>query len=120
MLPSDVIQDMINHVEGTFEDGLSDFTNHVLCTPDEVLSHAHRYRFDETREQRLGIAGLMTMRNRLAAYLQGDTSKYRAELKREQKIRAHISTYLFYQYIEFTHKAELKDSPQSQGIVYHD
>lgn len=121
ILPSDLIQDMISHIEGTFEDGLSDFSNHVLCSPGEVLSHVHRYAFDETREQRLGIAGYITMRNRLAAYLQGDSSKYRTELKRELKIRAHMSTYLFYRYTEFTYNEELKNSPASrEEDPYHD
>jgi hypothetical protein len=93
-------------------DSLADLGNHVFGPTDQVLTFFDRYRTDQPAghismetsrdlHYHVGIAGMVSIRNRLEAYLQGDADKYRHEVKRELQIRALHDTLLFSNWLEF-------------------
>jgi hypothetical protein len=90
-LPADVVDD----AKFSLLDGSLDILGTHVFGPTEQLPQltVPGGKFSplvkrESLRYHLGVAGLLTMRNRLEAYLHGDTEKYRRELKQEMQLTA--------------------------------
>jgi hypothetical protein len=94
-LPSDVFENLqFSHLEDAF----ANMATHVFGSPEETPSFEEKYINEESEAvlARAGIAGFMSLRNRLEAYIHGDTSQYKAEVKRGLQLKALADTLQFY------------------------